>query len=46
MTPAFEAAGQSGLREDLVALWSSANTGLNGTTHVEAEYLEVVAVRA
>ncbi|MBM3767222.1 MAG: class I SAM-dependent methyltransferase [Acidobacteria bacterium] len=46
MTRAFEAAGQSGLREDLVALWSSANTGLNGTTHVEAEYLEVVAVRA
>lgn len=46
MARAFEAAGQSGLRDDLVALWSSANTGVNGTTHVEAEYLEVVAVRA
>ena len=46
MSRAFEAAGQSGLREDLAALWSAANTGLNGTTHVEAEYLEVVAVRA
>ena len=46
MARAFEAAGASGLRDELVALWSVANTGLNGTTHVEAEYLEVVAVRA
>lgn len=46
MARAFDTAGSSGLRDDLVALWSSANTGPAGTTHVEAEYLEVVAVRA
>jgi SAM-dependent methyltransferase len=46
MARAFDAAGSAGLREDLVALWSSANVALDGATHVDSEYLEVVAVRA
>lgn len=43
---ALDAAGQAELRADLVALWSGGNLAGDGTTHVEAEYLEVVAVRA
>ncbi len=34
------------LERDLVALWSEHNTADDGTTRVEAEYLEVVATRA
>lgn len=43
---ALDEAGQAELRRDLEALWSAANTGAKGTTHVDAGYLEVVAVRA
>jgi SAM-dependent methyltransferase len=37
---------QAELRRDLVALWSRHNRATDGTTHVEGEYLEVVATRA
>lgn len=42
---ALEAAGQGALRHDLEQLWSGNNRAHDGSTHVEAEYLEVVAVR-
>jgi len=35
--------GQQRLRSDLVRLWSAHNTSVRGSTHVEAEYLEVIA---
>jgi ubiquinone/menaquinone biosynthesis C-methylase UbiE len=37
---------QPGLRHDLETLWAEHNSATDGTTHVEAEYLEVVVVRA
>ena len=46
---AFEAldeAGQAALRKDLEALWASANTATDGSTEVESEYLEVIAIKA
>jgi ubiquinone/menaquinone biosynthesis C-methylase UbiE len=42
----LDEAGQKALREDLVQLWSDNNQAKDGSTHVEAEYLEVVATRA
>lgn len=42
----LDADGQSALRQDLVTLWSGTNRARDGGTHVEAEYLEVVARRA
>ncbi len=42
---ALETDGQAALRNDLEALWSEHNRATDGTTRVEAEYLEVVAVR-
>lgn len=41
----LDADGQASLRRDLEALWSEHNCAGDGTTHVEGEYLEVVAVR-
>ena len=41
----LDAAGQSALRDDLEHLWASDNLASDGSTHVEAEYLEVVAIR-
>jgi 2-polyprenyl-3-methyl-5-hydroxy-6-metoxy-1,4-benzoquinol methylase len=38
--------GQAALRRDLEALWNEHNRATDGTTLVEAEYLEVIAVRA
>jgi len=38
--------GQTALRRDLENLWTQHNRATNGTTQVEAEYLEVVATRA
>ena len=38
-------AGQDALRRDLEQLWSEHNTGTDGTTRYDSEYLEVVAVR-
>ena len=35
--------GQAALRRDLTRLWSEHNLATDGTTHVESEYLEVVA---
>jgi hypothetical protein len=33
------------LRKDLEQLWTSNNRATDGTTSVEAEYLEVIAMR-
>jgi hypothetical protein len=49
MTRAFatlDARGQAQLRSELVALWSAHNRATGNTTKVDAEYLEVVAIRA
>lgn len=43
---ALDAAGQSALRNDLVDLWTSNNQAADGSTDVQAEFLEVHAVRA
>ena len=38
-------AGQAALRKDLEQLWTQHNKATDGTTQVEAEYLEVIATR-
>lgn len=38
--------GQSALKRDLVGLWTTHNRATDGTTEVEAEYLEVTAIKA
>ncbi len=38
--------GQAALRHDLETLWSKHNQATDGTTQIEAEFLEVQAVRA
>jgi SAM-dependent methyltransferase len=43
---ALDADGQAALRDDLEQLWTEHNQAQDGTTAVEAEYLEVVAIRA
>lgn len=43
---ALDAAGQGALRRDLEQLWAGNNRARGGSTHVEAEYLEVVAIRS
>jgi SAM-dependent methyltransferase len=48
MTRAFaslDAGAEEKLRGDLIELWSTHNKAVNGTTKVEAEYLQVVAIR-
>ncbi len=42
---ALDAAGQDALRRDLEQLWAGNNRARDGSTHVDSEYLEVVAVR-
>jgi hypothetical protein len=42
---ALDENGQQALRRDLEGLWSEHNRATDGTTHVESEYLEVIAVR-
>lgn len=42
---ALDAEKQAALRGDLEQLWTEHNTATDGTTLIEAEYLEVVAVR-
>jgi hypothetical protein len=37
--------GRKALHEDLTALWTRNNVGADGTTRVEAEYIEVVGNR-
>jgi SAM-dependent methyltransferase len=49
MTKAFaslDASGQDKLRKDLITLWSAHNRSDGDNTSVEAEYLEVIAIRA
>jgi hypothetical protein len=41
----LDTAGQAKLRSALVQLWSENNRGVGNTTKVDAEYLEVVAMR-
>jgi SAM-dependent methyltransferase len=43
---ALDADQQAALRRDLERLWSENNQAADGATRVEAEYLEVIAVRA
>ncbi|MGH9945406.1 MAG: class I SAM-dependent methyltransferase, partial [Pyrinomonadaceae bacterium] len=42
---ALDEDGQAALGRDLTRLWSEHNRATDGTTHVEAEYLEIVALR-
>ena len=42
---ALEAEKQAALREDLEQLWTGNNTATDGTTAIDSEYLEVVAIR-
>ena len=42
---ALDTAGQKALRHELEQLWSGNNRARDGSTHVDAEYLEVVAIR-
>jgi hypothetical protein len=43
---ALDADGQAALRRDLEEHWSAHNRNTDGTTCIEAEYLQVIAVRA
>jgi hypothetical protein len=38
--------GQTALQHDLEQLWTENNRATDGTTEIESEYLEVIAVRA
>jgi SAM-dependent methyltransferase len=42
---ALDSEGQAALRRDLKQLWTEYNRADDGTTRVESEYLEVIAVR-
>lgn len=42
----LDEAGQSALRRDLEQLWVEHNRATDGTTSIDAEYLEVIAIRA
>ena len=42
----LDEAGQAALRKDLEDLWAKNNRATDGTTEVEAEYLEVRAIKA
>jgi SAM-dependent methyltransferase len=42
---ALDVEKQSALREDLEQLWTKNNTASDGTTAIDSEYLEVVAIR-
>jgi len=43
---ALDENGAAALRKDLEELWTAHNTANDGTTSIEAEYLDVFAVRA
>ena len=43
---ALDENGQAALRGDLERLWTQNNRASDGTTEVESEYLEVIAIRA
>lgn len=42
---ALDAEKQSALQEDLEQLWTQHNTATDGTTAIDSEYLEVIAIR-
>jgi len=42
----LDADGQEVLKRELVQLWSAHNKAVDGTTQVDAEYLEVIATRS
>jgi hypothetical protein len=42
---ALDENGQAALRADLEHLWSSNNQATDGTTAVDGEYLEVIAIK-
>ena len=42
---ALDAEKQSALRRELEQLWSEHNTATDGTTFIDSEYLEVIAIR-
>lgn len=42
----LDAPGQAALRADLEQVWAVNNRATDGSTHVEAEFLEVTAIRA
>lgn len=42
----LDSAGQAALDHDIEALWSDANVARDGTTEVDGEFLEVVAIKA
>ena len=43
---ALPAEKQTGLQQDLEQLWTENNQATDGTTFIEAEYLEVAAIRS
>jgi hypothetical protein len=43
---ALDAAGQTTLRREFEQLWTDNNQARDGSTQVDAEYLEVVAIRS
>lgn len=43
---ALDESGQAALRRELEQLWTKNNRATDGTTRVEAEYLEIIAVRS
>jgi hypothetical protein len=43
---ALDESGQVAFRRDLEQLWTENNLATDGTTRIEAEYLEVIAVRS
>ncbi len=43
---ALDADGQRALRDELEQLWTMNNVASDGSTHVDAEYVEVTAVRS
>jgi 2-polyprenyl-3-methyl-5-hydroxy-6-metoxy-1,4-benzoquinol methylase len=42
---ALDAEKQAALRQDLETLWAEYNSAIDGTTSLESEYLEVIAIR-
>jgi hypothetical protein len=42
---ALDETGKDNLRRELEDLWITGNQAGDGSTHVEAEYLEVIAIR-
>jgi hypothetical protein len=43
---ALDESGQAALRRDMEEIWTENNRATDGSTEVESEYLEVIAIRA